>query len=72
MIVQIQYYVDGTGVLEVYNKNQKHILSICNSWSIFQESGAKFVLSETRLHTLNFSETESRRYYMKGKSTGSS
>ena len=40
-------------------------MSICNSWSV----------SETRLHIVNFSQTESRRYYMysiKGKSKGNS
>ena len=44
------------------------LTSICNSWSVFQEGGKKFVLSETRLHIVKFSKTKSRRYCINGNS----
>ena len=49
----------------------KNVLtSICDSWSVFREGGTKFAPLETRLHIVDFSETESRRYCMKIKSEG--
>ena len=67
--------VEAEKIIFLQNKNCckntlriKNILtSICNSWSVFREVGIKFDLSETRLHTVNFSKTNSRRYSMKGK-----
>ena len=46
------------------------LTSICNSWSVFQEGGKKFVPSETRLHIVNFSKAKSRRYCINGNSKG--
>ena len=66
MIARIQYCVDVTGDVKAY------LMSVCNSWSVFREGETKFVPSETRLHIVDFSETESRRYSMKGKSEGNS
>ena len=51
------------------NKESKtYLTSIFNSWSVFREGGTKYVPSETRLHIVDFSETESRKYSMKEKS----
>ena len=69
MIVQIQYCVDGTGdVIRTQQESKTYLTPICNSWSVFQEHGTKFLPSETRLHIFDFSETKSRRYSMKAKS----
>ena len=69
MIVQIQYCVDETGdVIRIQFESQAYLMSICNSWSVFREVGTKFVPSETRSHIVYFLKTESRRYFMKGKS----
>ena len=62
MIVHIQYCVDGTGdVIKIQLSCKKNariknvLMPICNSWSVFWEGGTKFVLSETRLHIVDFS-----------------
>ena len=69
MIIWIQYCVDGTGdVIRIQLELKTYLMSVCNSWSIYWEGGAKFVSLETRLHIVNFSETKSRMYSMEGKS----
>ena len=40
-------------------------MSLCNSWSVFQEGGTKFVSLETGLYIADVSETSSRMYFIK-------
>ena len=62
MIVEIWYCVDGTGdVIRIQYKSKTYLTSVCKSWSVFWEGGTKFVLSVTRLHTVSFSETNSKK-----------
>ena len=72
MILWIQFCVDGTGNVIRTQESKTYLTSICNNWSVFREGGTRFVPSETRLHIVDFSETESRKYSMKGKSEESS
>ena len=49
MIIWIQYCVDGTGdVIRIQLELKTYLKSVCNSWSIYWEGGAKFVSLETR------------------------
>ena len=73
MIVHIKYCADGTGdVIRAQKKSKTYLTSICISWTVFWEGLTKFVSWETRLHTVDISETKSKRYSMKGKSEGNS
>ena len=58
MIVEIQYFVDGTGdAIRIKSESNTHLTSICNRWSLFREGGTKYFPSEVRLHIADFSET---------------